>query len=157
MILAVDDDPGRGSWSWQRTMILAENHDPGRCSCWKTMILLEYRKPSFKDDLGTTSGPFSAKSENHGQICCWKLGYTVAFIRLQNVGCHMKNYDFPAKKQCFSSALRTAQSQAWRKNVKDEKGRQRMKKDDKGRQRTKKDDKWRRGTINSTIKDDKGR
>ena len=43
MILAQDDaedeDAGRGSWSWQRVMLLAEKHVPTGTtrSCWKTM------------------------------------------------------------------------------------------------------------------------
>ena len=93
-MLAEDDD------ACKRMMTLAEDRDPGRkaCSCWNNMILLGNKEPLFKDHLGTTSGPFSAKSENEFPVvwasiwvpfCCWKLGYTGFLVRLQNAGCHM--------------------------------------------------------------------
>ena len=70
---------GRGSWSWQRIMILAEDHDSGRRSwSWQTSVILaeqhvlvrtiwfcweikNHRSGTTlgppRDHLGTTSGP----------------------------------------------------------------------------------------------------
>ena len=63
---------GRGSWSWQRIMIVAEDddladdHDLARiaCSCWNSMILVENKEPAFRNHLRTTSGPFWVKFGN---------------------------------------------------------------------------------------------
>ena len=87
MILAEDDDPCRGWWSWQRIMILAEDHDPGRtaCSCWNTMILLGNKEPLFKDHLGTTFGKIR-------KLISRRLGLDLGSIWLLEAGFYSNLY-----------------------------------------------------------------
>ena len=74
IFLAEDDDPGRGSWSWQKNMFLAEDHDPGRetCSCQNNMVLLGNKEPLLKgppwDHLGTIFGQIRKLISCHSWI-----------------------------------------------------------------------------------------
>ena len=79
---------GRGSWSWQRIMMLADDHDPCRRSCsWQTsMLLLEQYDIGWEQGTTIRAPPRNHLGTIFGRVpkliskCFW-TGLRSKFVR----------------------------------------------------------------------------